>query len=201
MSDEKHERRTLEAGDLRVEGEVGEKKIRGYAAVFDELSENLGGFRERIEPGTFASTIKEHDIRALINHSPDLVLGRNQAGTLALKEDSRGLAVVIDPPDTQAARDLVTSIERGDVSGMSFGFRTLDDSWDEDSEGNIIHTLKSVRLFDVSAVTFPAYPQTDVAVRSMVAWRTSQREAAEAAAAPGRKAAARRRRLDLAELT
>lgn len=195
------ERRTLPGVELRVEGEVGEKKIRGYAAVFNELSENLGGFRERVEPGTFAETIKTHDIRALINHSPDLVLGRNLAGTLTLKEDSRGLAVVIDPPDTQSARDLVLSIERGDVSGMSFGFRTLDDAWEETDEGDIIHVLKSVRLFDVSPVTFPAYPQTDVAVRSLGAWREQKSEAEKAAALPGILASHRRRRLDLAELS
>jgi uncharacterized protein len=153
--------------ELRVEG--GESpKIVGHAAVFDKWSEDLGGFREKIRAGAFKKTIKEADVRALFNHDPNFVLGRNKAGTLSLAEDDKGLAISIDPPDTQWARDLTTSIERGDIDQMSFGFRTIKDQWTTPKEGNENQReLLEVELFDVSPVTFPAYPQTDVGVRSV----------------------------------
>jgi uncharacterized protein len=185
--------------ELRADGEGEGRKIAGHAAVFDMLSENLGGFREKVEPGAFADTIKEHDIRALFNHDSAFVLGRNVAGTLRLKEDKAGLAIEIDPPDTQGARDLLTSIERGDVSQMSFGFRTLNDKWEETADGDLIHTLLSVRLFDVSPVTYPAYPDTDVAVRSLDVWQ--QARAASAGVSPMIMHGWRKRRLDLLGLT
>ncbi len=170
----KNERRFFSDAELRVETR-GENApvLRGHAAVFNQLSENLGGFRERIAPGTFTDAIREDDVRALINHDPHYVLGRNTAGTLSLSEDQRGLAVEISPPDTQAASDLLKSIERGDITQMSFGFRTVEDSWDEE-DGTVIRTLKKVRLRDVSAVTYPAYPQTDVAARAFELWKESQ---------------------------
>jgi uncharacterized protein len=143
--------------------------IKGHAAVFDQKSELLGSwmpFREKVAKGAFGETIAQDDIRALWNHDPNHVLGRNKSGTLRLKEDSTGLAVEIDPPDAQWARDLVASIERGDVSQMSFGFDCLTDSWSME-DGADCRTLGKVKLYDVSPVTFPAYPQTDVATRSL----------------------------------
>ena len=166
------ERRALNAVELRAEPGEGDSMpaIVGHAAVFDALSENFGGWRERIAPGAFAATIVEDDIRALFNHRDEYVLGRNRAGTLRLAEDDTGLSVRIEPPDTSYARDLVTSIERGDISGMSIGFRTITDEWNLE-DGDPVRTLKAVRLYDVSPVTFPAYSQTDVAVRSLEAHR------------------------------
>ncbi len=166
------ERRSWNTAELRAEPPEGGglPVIVGRAAVFDALSEDLGGFRERVAQGAFAATIAEDDIRALINHSPDYVLGRNRAGTLKLAEDGEGLSVRITPPDTSYARDLAASIGRGDMSGMSFGFRTITDEWNIE-DGETVRTLKAVRLFDVSPVTFPAYPQTDVAVRALTAFR------------------------------
>lgn len=150
--------------ELRADSE--EPKITGHAAVFNQWSEDLGGFREIIRPGAFAKTIKEADVRALFNHDPNYVLGRNKAGTLRLEEDKKGLAIEIDPPDTQWARDLTTSIQRGDIDQMSFGFRTVKDKWGDDGETNQRELLE-VELFDVSPVTYPAYPQTSVGVRSI----------------------------------
>ncbi len=158
---------------LRVETrEDGKRRIVGHAAVFNQLSEDLGGFREQIAPGAFADAIKTDDVRALFNHNPDHVLGRNMAGTLQLSEDSRGLAIEIDPPDTQLARDLLVSMERGDINQMSFGFsvRPNGQNWAKDDSGQVVRTLTKVRLFDVSPVTFPAYPQTDVAARDLRNW-------------------------------
>lgn len=149
-----------------IEGENGLRKISGYAAVFEKLSEDLGYFREKIQPGAFKNTIKADDIRALWNHDSNYILGRNRSGTLSMSEDDHGLKIEIDPPDAQWARDLMTSIERGDVDQMSFGFRTITDSW-QLVDGEDIRTLIEVKLFDVSPVTFPAYPDTEVGLRSL----------------------------------
>lgn len=171
------ERRVVTLDELKIEKrEDGTRKIVGHAAVFNQLSEDLGGFREQLAPGAFADAIKTDDVRALFNHNPDFILGRNLSGTLRLKEDSRGLAIEIDPPDTQVARDLMISMDRGDISQMSFGFsvRPNGQNWAKDDNGQVVRTLTKVRLFDVSPVVYPAYPQTDVAMRSMSEWEKTQ---------------------------
>jgi len=188
------ERRIVPAGELRVVRAAGDGavKIGGHAAKFDSLSEDLGGFRERIAPGAFAQTIKNGDIRALWNHDSNIVLGRNKSGTLRLSEDSAGLLWEADAPQTQLVRDMVLApIERGDVSQCSFGFYTLNDKWAK-MDGEWIRTLLEVELFDVSPVTYPAYPATDVAVRSL-------QEAIKAATPPDETwtVANLRRRLEL----
>jgi len=152
--------------EIRTDESGGPPKLAGYAAVFNSLSEDLGWFREQIKPGAFANSIKTSDIRALWNHNPDYVLGSNRAGTLILEEDEKGLRIEITPPDTTWAKDLMQSISRGDVDQMSFGFRTKQDEWDERDPKNVIRTLLEVDLFDVSPVTYPAYPATSIGVRS-----------------------------------
>src|SRR4051812_15119539 len=109
------ERRTVAAPDLRITAD-GPQRIFGHAALFDSPSQDLGGFREQIRPGAFADSLKHDDVRALFNHDPNIILGRNRAGTLVLTEDQQGLGIEISPPDTQAARDLLVSIERGDIT-------------------------------------------------------------------------------------
>ena len=140
--------------------------IEGYAAVFDQWSEDLGFFREKIRQGAFAKTIKEADIRALFNHDPNYVLGRNRAATLELSEDDHGLEMRITPPDTSYANDLRESIDRGDIDQASFGFGTVRDLWDHDAEPPE-RELIELRLYDVSVVTYPAYPQTSVSARTL----------------------------------
>lgn len=172
--------------ELRAKGDKQVPIIRGHAAVFNQLSEDLGGFREQIAPGAFTEAIKTDDVRALWNHNPDYVLGRNMSGTLTLAEDARGLAIEVEPPDTQWARDLVVSMQRGDINQMSFGFsvRPNGQNWAKDDAGTVVRTLTKVRLYDVSPVTYPAYPQTDVAARSLTAWQKDQADpGAEARAA------------------
>lgn len=169
------ERRIFAVEGLTIETRDGKPPIiRGHAAVFNQLSEDLGGFREQISPGAFASAVDgTDDVRALFNHDPNFILGRNMSKTLRLREDSRGLAIEIDAPETPTIRDLVLApIARGDVSQMSFGFspRPGGQDWAKDDEGRTIRTLKSLRTFDVSPVVFPAYPQTDVAMREHRAW-------------------------------
>lgn len=184
------ERRFIVDGvELRAAGdETKPSIIAGYAAVFSQLSEDLGGFREQIAPGAFSKSLGE-DIRALFNHDRNFVIGRNKSKTLRLEEDARGLRVEIDPPDTTDARDLLVKMKRGDVTGMSFGFRTMEDHWDE-VDGKVVRTLIEVRVFDVSVVTYPAYPQADAAVRSLEEWRAKT-------APPLPDYANLRRRLDL----
>lgn len=170
------ERRTVAFDEIRVEKrEDGKPLMVGHAAIFNQLSEDLGGFRELIMPGAFAEAIEKDDVRALWNHNPDYVLGRKASGTLLLAEDARGLAIEILPPDTQIGRDLLTLMERSDVNQMSFGFqiRPGGQDWAKDDNGQVVRTLKRVRLLDVSPVTFPAYPQTEVGVRELRSWLES----------------------------
>lgn len=162
------ERRYFEGAELRAQEDAGSQKIVGYAAIFNVRSHVIwGAFQEVIAPGAFADTLGMDDIRALWQHDTAQVLGRNRANTLALSEDDKGLRVEIAPPATQAGRDAVESISRGDVDGMSFGFTVPPggDTWFEDVDGMIIRTLLKVKLWEVSPVTFPAYPQTDVGMR------------------------------------
>jgi len=151
------------------EGDTG-ATIKGHAAVFDMLSEEMMGFREKVAPGAFASSLERgDDVRALFNHDPNFVLGRTKSGTLRLSEDDIGLAIEIDAPLTQTIRDLVLEpIRRGDVDQMSFGFIVIEDAWNREDN---IRTIMDVELFDVSPVTYPAYPDTDVAVRDIFAAR------------------------------
>lgn len=153
--------------ELRVEEPQGSPRIAGHAAVFDVLSEEMWGFREIVRKGAFATSLREDDIRSLWNHDPNFVLGRNKSGTLALEEDKVGLAIAISPPDTVISRHFLEGIRRGDVDQMSFGFmvRMNGEKWADTTDG-VVRELLNVRLFDVSPVTFPAYPQTTITVRS-----------------------------------
>jgi hypothetical protein len=144
------------------------KVARGYAALFNNRTDIGGFFTEEIAPGAFAETIKTSDVRALIGHDVGRVIGRLSSGTLRLKEDATGLAVEIDLPDTSDGRDLAVLLERGDISGMSFGFRVAPggDKWDE--SGDIpARTIHKLELKEVSAVAFPAYDDTSIALRSL----------------------------------
>lgn len=151
-----------------AEGDDGNNKIEGYSAVFNKLSNPMFGFREKIKPGAFKETIKNDDVRALWNHDTSKVLGRTKNNTLKLEEDEKGLKINIEPPETSWANDVMTSIKREDVDQMSFGFNVLEDEWDQNDKENIIRTLTKVKLFEVSPVTFPAYPQTNVQARELL---------------------------------
>jgi len=158
--------------ELRVENGEKDPVIRGYAAVFDVWSEDLGGFREIIRKGAFRKTIKDGaDVRALFNHDPNIVLGRTANETLKLEEDDKGLAIEIKPPTTTIVHDLVLEpIKRKDITQMSFAFRTVHDKWgkDENMTPPLYRELLEAKLYDVSPVTFPVYPQTSVDVRAVL---------------------------------
>lgn len=178
------ERRTTTATvELRAEGD--KRTAVGHAAVFGKLSQNLGGFVERVAPGAFTKTIDEQDIRALFNHHEDHVLGRLGAGTLRMTEDDDGLSYEIDLPDTTIGRDVATLLARGDVSGSSFGFRVIEDEWGETEQGFPLRTLKQVSLRDVGPVTFPAYTDSKAALRSLAEKRSYDIDVLVAAAEAG----------------
>jgi HK97 family phage prohead protease len=182
--------------EKRNAGETESRSIVGYGAVFNTLSENLGGFREKIAPGAF-DTVLNDDVRGLINHNPGHVLGRTASGTLRLSIDAQGLRYEIDPPDTQYARDLLVSMERGDVKESSFRFFVDEDKWEEDVEGRIIRTIiKFSRLLDVGPVTYPAYPDASAAQRSLEQWQKEHPKAPDI----DHEAEYRARDLQLAEL-
>lgn len=160
------ETREFQFAELRVDPSA-EWPIVGYPAVFEQLSVPLWGFREKVRRGAFSKTIREADVRALFNHDPNYVLGRNRSGTLQLEEDERGLMMMVKPPDASWAEDLMTSIKRKDIDQGSFVFRTRKEEWDESDPKNIVRTLVEVDLFDVSVVTYPAYPDTNIKARGM----------------------------------
>lgn len=165
---------------METRGEGGEAGVvvRGVGAQFNVLSENLGGFREQIAPGAF-DDVMEDDVRALFNHDRNIVLGRTTSKTLRIAQTKKGLEYEYDSPDTQAARDLLVSIGRGDVSQSSFAFFIDEDKWDEpDEEGGIATRtiIKVKRLIDVSPVTYPGYSTTTVALRSLEKWRAEHTE-------------------------
>jgi HK97 family phage prohead protease len=144
-------------------------RLQGYAAVFDSPSQDLGGFIEVVKPGAFTRTLKtDRDPLALVQHMPQLVLGRRSAGTLRLSQDSRGLAFDIDVPNTTAAHDLLVSVERGDIRGASFAFSVPKggDAWREDG-GKMIRTLTDVDLHEITVTANPAYTDTTVALRAL----------------------------------
>lgn len=142
----------------------GGSAIAGYAAKFNRFSQNLGGFVEQILPGAFTKTVQEADVRGYFNHDSNFILGRTKSGTLRLAEDDTGLYYEIDLPKTTYARDLLESIERGDVNQSSFAFTAIDDEWGFTEQDFPLRSLKQVRLYDVSPVSEPAYTDTEVSV-------------------------------------
>lgn len=149
--------------------------VAGYAAVFGEVA-NIGGwFDETLARGAFTETLKTADVRAYFDHDRGRVLGRSSAGTLRLKEDAKGLHVEIDLPDTSDGRDVATLVERGDISGMSFGFSVLRQEWDETVDPPR-RTILEVELREVSIVSEPAYDGTSIARRSL---ETARQERAQ----------------------
>jgi len=154
--------------ELRAEGDGKRPRLVGHAAVFNVLSQDLGGFVEIVRPGAFTRTLKsDRDPLALVQHMPQLVLGRRSANTLRLSEDIKGLAFEIDVPDTTAARDLLVSVERGDVKGASFAFSTPagGDRWEMRGD-HAIRELIDVDLYEITIPAQPAYLDTAVARRS-----------------------------------
>ena len=163
---------TFNQFELRA-GQAGDgMSFSGYAAVFNSDSEPLP-FIERIAPGAFAKSLKSrNNIRMYMNHDSSMLLGTTRSKTVRLAEDSKGLFVDADLPDTSVGRDLSVLMQRGDVDSMSFGF-TVPQGGDRWSDDGSRRELRQIRLFEVSVVTgFPAYAATSASVRSLDALAT-----------------------------
>src|SRR5829696_7627591 len=141
------EQRTI---DVDVEAlDARGRTLVGFAAVYDQLSHDLGGYREKIAPGAFAGVLNA-DVRALLNHDPNEVLGRTKSGTLRLFDEQRGLRFEIDVPDSPLGENVRTAVARGDIDGASFRFVVGDEQWQDE-----LRTITRVeRLLDVTIATF-----------------------------------------------
>lgn len=149
---------------------AADKKLVGYAVRWNSLSEIIWDeFREQFAPGAFADSLAAGgDVRALYEHNYTQLLGRTQSGTLLLTQDDNGLRFELTPPDTQLGRDVLTLVERGDLSGMSFGFRALKESWDI-GQSPYLRTITTAELIEITVTSMPAYPESavEVAQRSL----------------------------------
>lgn len=171
--------RTITARAAKLDVSPDEKRLGGYAIVFNSLSQDLGGWFEVIAPSAVDRTLKAgSNVDALVDHerSTTTVLGSTDSGLLTLRKDRHGLKVDIRPPDTTAARDVITNVKAGLVRGMSFAFRLQRDpatgealgvTWEEDSQGRIVRTIADMTFDDVSVVLNPAYLETEISARSM----------------------------------
>ncbi len=164
--------------ELRQEGD-GPKTITWYAALFDTLSEDLGGFRERIGRRAFTDSLQTREVRSLVNHDPSLILGRTGKGTLKVDVALKGLRAHTQIPDTSYARDLLVNVENGNIGGGSFMFRVPRDGDDwklenVDGQETLVRTVRQAEVYDVSLVAFPAYTATEgsISLRSLAdSWR------------------------------
>lgn len=145
--------------------ENNERRIEGYFSVFSSEYELWPGASESVDPHAFDGALQD-DVRALIDHDTRLVLGRTTAGTLTLRADEHGLfGSILINPDDQDAMNLYARVQRGDVSQCSFGFDILDEEYVHRDDGSDHWTIKSVKLYEVSVCTFPAYRETEVEAR------------------------------------
>lgn len=178
-------------GQVEVRKGDGDKKSRtisGYAAVFDSDSEDMG-FIERLDKHCFDGVIEKSDVVALYNHSEDPgVLARsvNGEGTLKLKVDHKGLRCEFEAPNTQLGNDMIESVERGDIRGMSIAFAVEKDNWEHDDKDNYRRTIVKVsRLYDVSLVVTPAYSATSVETKGLDELKAKELLDQHKEAAPG----------------
>lgn len=151
---------------VEIREDNGTIKVAGYAAVFNSET-NIGGyFREKIAPGAFSEAVTRDDVMFLINHA-GLPIARTKSGTLAIREDSRGLYIEseLDPEDPEV-KSIVPKMRRGDLDKMSFAFRATSETWDETGD-TPLRTINKADLFDVSIVTYPAYQDTSIGLRSL----------------------------------
>ena len=153
------------ASEFKTREDGEQLRIEGYFAVFNSVYQIWDDMSESVAPGAFTDTLGG-DIRALIDHETMYVLGRNQAGTLELREDSHGLwgSILVNPND-QDAMNLYSRVQRGDVDQCSFGFDILEEETEFRDDGSVHWTIKKVKLYEVSVCTFPAYSETSVTAR------------------------------------
>lgn len=161
--------------ELRAAAEGAVRTGVGYAALYDTWTDIGGMWRERIAPGAFTKSLQERDVLALHSHDSGRVVGRLGAGTLILREDAKGLAFENPLPDTNDGRDLIVQLERGDIAGMSIGFVSVRSEWDETKDVTE-RTILEAMLFEVTYTAYPAYRDTEVALRSLQQVRDERRD-------------------------
>jgi HK97 family phage prohead protease len=182
--------------ELRAATEGSVRTGVGYAALFDTWTDIGGMWRERIAPGAFTASLQERDVLALHSHDSGRVVGRLGAGTLILREDAKGLAFENPLPDTNDGRDLIVQLDRGDIAGMSIGFVSVRSEWDETKDVTE-RTILEAMLFEITYTAYPAYRDTEVALRSLERIRDERRDHNRAGA--GARLAARRIRQEQIE--
>lgn len=169
MRVDKTETRELLTEQLEIrEDEQGNKILSGYAVKWEKKSHVMGyyrKFREQFRQGAFTDSLQNDDQRFLWAHDTSKVLGRTKNGTLRLIEDSIGLRFELTLPDTTLGEDTYKTIKRGDVDGVSFGFSMINEEIEEPDDDLMLRTVTKAKLFEVSAVAFPAYPDSEVSAR------------------------------------
>lgn len=193
------ETRALTADKVEVREDAGEVRVEGYAAIYGSDTEIAGLFRERFEPGAFTSAVNSGDVVFLVSHRGE-PLARTRSGTLTLSEDSRGLRIEarLDTSDPDVQR-LAPKLRRGDLDRMSVGFIAEREEWDHGGEMPL-RRIRRAAVRDVSVVTFPAYPDTEIALRSMHAAKTEAETALAAAQAGSDRMRRMRMQLRLANV-
>jgi uncharacterized protein len=168
MSHNKKEKetRTIDI-EFQADPEGTGRTVEGYAALYSQVSGELYGFEEVIEPGAFDNA-DFSDVRALFNHDPNQILARTSSGTMSVATDTKGLRYSFEMPDTTLGNDLLVMMKRGDISQSSFAFTIKEDSWEERAGMLPLRHIREVEtIYDVSPVTYPAYTQTTATARSL----------------------------------
>lgn len=178
---------------VEVRADSDKRTLTGYAVVWNSDTTIGDYFVERIAPGAFTKAIRG-DVLALVNHDSGRVIGRTKSKTLRLVEDERGLKVEIDVPNTTDGNDLWELVDRGDISGMSFGFRATKQEWD-DTGAIPQRTVLEAELYEVTATPIPAYEDTTLGKRSLDAFRAEAEEAKTAEQRRNENKAAAERRI------
>jgi HK97 family phage prohead protease len=153
----------------------GSKQVSGYAIVWNSPSVDIGGFVEVCDPGMLTRTLRESpDVLMLRDHKSELLLGRTTASTLSLSVDGTGLAFTVTLPKSGIGDDTAENVRLRNLTGCSFGFSTVEDTWNVTSDGKALRTLLDVDLFEISITSFPAYQETSVTTRSRAAQMTTR---------------------------
>lgn len=162
-------RTTLEGSRLEVREQNGNKRLTGYAVVFNSPADIGGDFTEIVSPGSFTQTLQEDDQVLLMDHESSLLIARKSAGNLKLSQDDIGVRFDATLPNTELARSVYELVRTGTLAGCSFGFTIPQggDKWQQDSSGNLTRYLNTIKCWEVSLCTFPAYDTTSVDVRSI----------------------------------
>ena len=158
--------------DFQAENDEN-RTIAGYAVKWNKNSHVMGTrqrFSEQFMKGAFFDSLQNDEQKALWSHDMSKVLGSTKNNTLRLEENEIGLRFELDLPNTTLGRDSYESIKRGDVDGVSFGFKMISQSWDESNPSNVVRMISKARLIEISPVAFPAYPDSEVQARSLDAF-------------------------------